>query len=188
MGKEKIIKSIISDAEKLSENLLSDAKQVGEDIIKQAELTVAKITEEAQRETANRRSGAEKHGEKMAELELGKSRLALKQRFISQSFDAALQKLSALPQKDYLAIISGLLKNAQNGDTVIITKKDKDIITQEFLNKNSKNKLTLSKEYGAFKGGIKLVNSEFERNFSLEVLLLRLREEIEPQLAKILFS
>jgi V/A-type H+-transporting ATPase subunit E len=123
-----------------------------------------------------------------AQLELRKYELSLKRELLNRCIQDALNQAAGMGQKDYLALIAALLKNADKGDTVIICAKDKGIITQDFLDKNSKDKLVLGKTYGDFRGGIKLVNAIAEKNLTLEALLDKLREEVEPETAGILFG
>jgi len=188
MSKEKIISSILGDALRLAENLRNDAKQRADELILAAQDDAAQIRAEAKVEVERHHEEAAKSGLLSAQLDLNKRRLALKQKYLSLSFGQALEEAVSLPQREYLALVAGLLKSAEEGDTVIVSKKDKDVITQDFLDKNGKCKLTLSKTHGDFKGGIKLVNKDYEQNLTFEFLLETLRGQTEREIAAILFG
>ena len=88
-------------------------------------------------------------------------------------------------------LISSLLNNADDGDIVLISSKDKNVITKEFIEKESKRlgkKLVLSNQYIDILGGIVLSNKYFDKNLSLEVLMSNLRDEIETTVADQIFK
>ncbi|MCL2062652.1 MAG: hypothetical protein FWH03_08545 [Firmicutes bacterium] len=186
-GKEQIIQSILSDAQENAEKLLIAARQKADELTARAETQAAQLLADARQQNKNLLAQAVQRAEQAARLERGKSLLAAKRHLLLRCFSSALEKLSALPQKEYLALIASLLRHAQNGDTVVIAKKDANQITQAFLDKHAAHKLHLSKEFGDFTAGIRLINPNYEQNLSFEFLLEYLREELEPTLAGILF-
>ena len=126
-----------------------------------------------------------------AELQLKKDKLAAEKSVIDMVFSNAMKKIAELPKKEYLEIIAKLLAEAESGDEVRISEKDKDVITEAFVKKIAdklKIKLKLSKKYADISGGIILSGAVADKNLSLEADFKELRETYEPEVARILFG
>jgi len=95
-------------------------------------------------------------------------------------------------KKGYLDLITKMIESsADDKDEVIICKKDKDIITQKEIDSISKaigKKLTLSKEFGDFDGGVMLCGEKFDKNLTFALEFEQIKDEQEEKLAKILFG
>lgn len=188
-GKEAIINSILNDAEQQASQIIAEAKQKADGIIalaqnktEQDEQAVLSGAESQAKDILDRRIS-------VAELEVKKYNLSLKQKLLGECFDSALGKLSKLPDKEYLAIISKLLNYAEDGESVIICKNDKKRITADFIKQAVKSKkVALSKETGDFCGGIILSKEGYDKNMTFEVLLAQVREESEAEVASVLFK
>lgn len=126
----------------------------------------------------------------MANLEVKKLILGAKQELIGKAFVESIDSIRA--DKDgYKQLLLGMLEYATDGDTLTISKLDKAILTPKDVDEIAKQKnikLLLNKEYGDFAGGIILSNAITDKNFTLEVELSTLRDEIEPEIAKKLFG
>jgi V/A-type H+-transporting ATPase subunit E len=117
---------------------------------------------------------------------------------ISRAFDIAMQKLSVLPEKDYVALLARLASEASStGDeTVVLSLKDhkacgEEVLksANEFLEKaGKKNNLTLSEETGAFDSGLMLKSGKVETNCTLDAILRLCKEDLAPEVAAVLFS
>jgi len=191
--------------EKITERILEDGKLKAAEIRRNAEAKaeqiVAKAQERAEAEKvrillAGQRSAAEEKKKilTMAQLEARNEILAAKQRVIDQVFSSALQKLVSLPDKQYKELIKKmLLKSCQGGEEIIISPSDKKRITPEFVKAvgaalGKKDGIRLSDENRDLKGGFILKAGRIEINNSFESLIDSLREELEPQVAEILFG
>lgn len=191
-GKDAIINKIMSDADSQAEEILAQAKAKAEAQVKKAldesealQADAAKKAEDAGSELITRRLT-------VAGLDVKKQMLAVKKELIDASFAKAESVLAGLEDDDYLKLISAMLaKSASDGDTVIVSANDKSRITADFIKKQSKKlgiSLTLGKEYGDFDGGIILTGGGVDKNLTLEVELKLLYDEIQADVAAILFK
>lgn len=191
-GKDTIINKIMSDADSQAEEILAQAKAKAEAQVKKAldesealQADAAKKAEDAGSELITRRLT-------VAGLDVKKQMLAVKKELIDASFAKAESVLAGLEDDDYLKLISAMLaKSASDGDTVTVSANDKSRITADFIKKQSKKlgiSLTLGKEYGDFDGGIILTGGGVDKNLTLEVELKLLYDEIQADVAAILFK
>lgn len=191
-GKDTIINKIMSDADSQAEEILAQAKA-------KAEAQVKKALDESEALQADAAKKAEDAGSELitcrltvAGLDVKKQMLAVKKELIDASFAKAESVLAGLEDDDYLKLISAMLaKSASDGDTVTVSAKDKSRITADFIKKQSKKlgiSLTLGKEYGDFDGGIILTGGGVDKNLTLEVELKLLYDEIQADVAAILFK
>ena len=187
-GKEQIIDSILQDAAKYAESMRAVAAKKAVEIAKCAEAEAGVMRAAADAEAEARGEEFVKNGLLSAELGLKRYELVLKRELISRCFDTALKKLTELSKDEHLKLLSRLLKYAESGECVVICKKDRGVVTQEWLDKNAAGKkLTLAKEFGEFAGGILLSGKDYDKNLTFEVLIQEQRDEAEQELSKILF-
>lgn len=189
------------------ENLILTIKQ-------NAESEACRIVSEAQEECKKRKdaalSDAEKRKEAIlseakafvpiqesrimtaAELEIRKIHLKAKQEVLDKCFSEALRKIVNMDDKDYIAIVSSMIKaQGQNGDEVIISKNDTKRLTSSVISKIAKEhglELTLSKEVGDFAAGIILRQNGCDKNMTAEMELSDIRDRFEAKLSKKLFK
>ena len=116
----------------------------------------------------------------------------MRREVIDSVFDKVADAVRALPKEKYLAVIAGMIADsAEDGDVVIVSKADADIITADFVAKQAKKagiSLTLGKTFGDFAGGIILRSNGYDKNLTIEVETDILREEIETKIAELLFA
>lgn len=189
-GKEAIIQKIIGDAKKAASSTMEEAGVNADEILNIARNDAKIYKDRHMSESFSEREEIIKRKISMANLEARKMLLQEKQKIIEKSFEKAVEKIRDDKEK-YVELIINMLTFAENGDTVVISEKDKDIITEEFIlaeAKKKKIKVNISKKYGAFSGGIILSGTESDKNFSLEVELAHLRSVAEPEIAKIMFG
>ncbi|MEG1508947.1 MAG: V-type ATP synthase subunit E family protein [Clostridia bacterium] len=193
----------MNSKEALTQKIISDAGL-------QADAIIAEGTKKAQAllDVANAKATAFK-AERMAKLQptvddiIARSKtvanldsqryiLGQKKDLIDKVFAGALQDINNMDKKQYLSIIAGMIKsNAEDGDEVVVCEKDKKVITKAFIDELAHSigkKITLSKEVGNFDGGIVLSCKGYDKNLTLELELEVLREEIETEIAGLLFE
>jgi V/A-type H+-transporting ATPase subunit E len=191
MSKESIINKILSDADERAEGILRDAHQKAGESIAKANADGREDRKIAETQASLKIPELKRRSVSVAELEVKKQALAARQQALGETFDKAVDKLCALPDDKYLAIISAMIKaNATDGDVVVISSNDKKRITTAYLASLAKEmgiSLTLSKTFGDFKGGIILESSGCDKNMTFEVEMASLREEIEPKVSAMLF-
>ena len=191
-GQEKIIDKILSDAKHDAGEMLSEA-------LKKAEALVAAKQFEADAEYDLSVEEARKAGEEVvrrrltvADLEVKKLLLSAKKQAVDEAFEESLKKLLALPKEEYAALVGSMIASAaDDGDVVVISENDKNVLTKAVFDKISAKigkKLTLSDTFGNFKGGVMLLGKGVDKNLTFESELALLRDEVEPEVAKIMFS
>lgn len=191
-GQQKIIDKILSDAKHDAGEMLSEA-------LKKAEALVAAKQAEADAEYDLSVEEARKAGEEVvrrrltvADLEVKKLLLSAKKQAVDEAFEESLKKLLALPKEEYTALVESMIASAaDDGDVVVISENDKNVLTKAVFDKISAKigkKLTLSDTFGNFKGGVMLLGKGVDKNLTFESELALLRDEVEPEVAKIMFS
>lgn len=191
-GQQKIIDKILSDAKHDAGEMLSEA-------LKKAEALVAAKQSEADAEYDLSVEEARKAGEEVvrrrltvADLEVKKLLLSAKKQAVDEAFGESLKKLLALPKEEYTALVGSMIASAaDDGDVVVISENDKNVLTKAVFDKISAKigkKLTLSDTFGNFKGGVMLLGKGVDKNLTFESELALLRDEVEPEVAKIMFS
>lgn len=191
-GQQKIIDKILSDAKHDAGEMLSEA-------LKKAEALVAAKQAEVDAEYDISVEEARKAGEEVvrrrltvADLEVKKLLLSAKKQAVDEAFEESLKKLLALPKEEYTALVESMIASAaDDGDVVVISENDKNVLTKAFFDKISAKigkKLTLSDTFGNFRGGVMLLGKGVDKNLTFESELALLRDEVEPEVAKIMFS
>lgn len=191
-GQQKIIDKILSDGKHDAGEMLSEA-------LKKAEALVAAKQAEVDAEYDISVEEARKAGEEVvrrrltvADLEVKKLLLSAKKQAVDEAFEESLKKLLALPKEEYAALVESMIASAaDDGDVVVISENDKNVLTKAFFDKISAKigkKLTLSDTFGSFRGGVMLLGKGVDKNLTFESELALLRDEVEPEVAKIMFS
>lgn len=191
-GVQSIVDQIINDAKKQADAIAETArKQIAEneqkterqiaaetaDIIKQAELD---CREEERRAHA------------IADLESRKSALREKRRVIGEAFALAEKKILGLPGSEYEAFLFTLLKKSgAEGGTVWSSPKDSRFFTDAFIERAKKEispRLSLGGVRDSVATGFVLVSGDAEINCTVDFVLKQAREDLEGDVARILFG
>lgn len=187
-GKENIINKILSDADEKCVRIVAKAEQTAAEMKSQAEAEAEAEKRALQVKAENLAAERIRNRVSTAELDARKYKLKAKQQIISECYAHALQRLAALPAKEKQAFVLNLLqKYAETGETVIVAKQDKDVITQKLLDEANK-KLTLSKTYHQGLGGVILEGVGYEKDLTLSRIVNYLREQTEGKVAQALFG
>jgi vacuolar-type H+-ATPase subunit E/Vma4 len=92
---------------------------------------------------------------------------------------------------DYPAFMAKLVKKSvvTKEEEIIVSKNDKKLDSKwlDGINKELKSKLTVSKEKGDFLGGVIVKNDRVFVNITMETLLSVMAEDVEKEIANILF-
>ena len=197
-GADRIIQRVLDDAQARAESIKAEASEKADAIESEA------------REKANRRKEhileqASKSADEqksriigVAQLEARKKLLAAKQEMIGEAFQKTLDEMSGLDDQEYLSVIRNLLLEITDTgtETVIFNERDKERIREDFwkevntglANQGKKGELQLSEETRPIKGGFILQRGGLEMNCSFESLLERKRDELEYEVAELLFK
>lgn len=199
MAVEDIVKKIIKEAEEKAQSVMDEYKTEA-DKIKKEKKEWLKAFEDQEKEKIEQ--DADDHNKRliqMAELEMRKDILDLKQKLITDVFLKVEDKILSMPKDDYQKLIENMIiKYIHTGDEeILISEHDKDRITSDFIDKINKKlkdklkeegKLKLSKEYANIKAGFLLKSDKIQYNSSLESMLRELREQSESEIVKKLFK
>ena len=196
-------------AEKIRQKILNDAQAEARKIMEGAEAEARGIRQEAQARAdsiasdykARARADADEHIRRqlsLRELEARKAILAEKWAVIEEVFDKALASLRERDrQSGYGLTMELLLKAVETGnEEIIMAPEDRQAIDKSFienLNANlrkagKRGEVSLSEETRDIRGGFILRRGRTETNSSFDTLLAMLRDEVETEIAEILFG
>ena len=190
-NKDAIIQKIMDDAKKVAEGNIKEANDTASQIFARAQKEIDKLEaanegkDDALYEDALSRSAV------VANLDCKKLMLNAKKEIVNKVFDEALDAFVA-EKKDYLALVEKMISSCcEDGDEVVICERDGKVITKKFIAdiaKKTGKKLTLSGEFGDFKGGVLLIGKNYDKNLTLDLELQSVRENIESKIVEILFG
>jgi V/A-type H+-transporting ATPase subunit E len=198
LGKvEKLRQKIIGDAEGEAAKIVREGEAQAREIIEDAKAQIEKIVSDFE---AKAKAEAKEHIRRqvsLRELEAKKAILAEKGKVIDQVFDRVLEELRRRDREGGYALTRELLLKAIDvGDEkIIVSPEDSKAIGSSFLkdlNKQIKamgksGGVTLSEETRDVKGGFILVRGRREINSRFETILSMIRDEVETEVAGILF-
>ncbi len=193
----------------IKEKILQEAFEEKQRIIKNAEKEIDYIKNEAKRENAliqkeildRYHQEADLKEKKIiteAVLQAKKSILSAKQQIINNVFSEALNRIMKFDEKEYLSLMEKLiLNNVETGNEIVyLGTKERKSINQEFItqinkklkSQGKKGELKISEDRLAIMGGVILGMGEIRKNASLEVILEKVKDEMETKLNQFLFS
>ncbi|HDK7174751.1 TPA: V-type ATP synthase subunit E [Clostridium botulinum] len=189
---------ILEEAKVKKEEFIKEAKEDGKKILdkktSEAKIIEKNTIEKAERESVIRRERILSN----AELKVRNEKLQSKQKVIEKVLEKSLEKLSSLSKEEYLSYIKErILTLPIDGDEkIIINLKDKLLITEDFINevnselvkKGKLGNLSLSDERRDFKAGFILEKNGIEINNSFEALISSMKDELEYEVARVLFN
>lgn len=133
-----------------------------------------------------------------AQLQVRNRKLEVKQKIIEKVFNSAIEELCAFSRDDYLNYIKQktLSLDISGDEKLIVNEEIRALITESFLmelnnellKKGKKGMISLSEEVRGFKGGFVLEKNGIEINNTFEALVGSLKDELEYEVAKVLFS
>lgn len=189
---------ILKDAEERKESILKAANEEKAKIIAKKE-AVAKQEEEAMVEKA--KIEAKTRHERIvssAELKARNEKLAAKQSVIDSVFNQSIEELCKMSDNDMKTFIKNMILNSDiTGDEkIILNQKGKSLLDKSLLNtinselksNGKKGELTVSDEVRTFKGGFILEKDGIEINNTFEDLVNSSRDDLEFEVANVLFN
>jgi len=198
MPLEKLIERILRDAEEKAENIRSEAQMRRREVIseanREAEARYHRMVNEARRTWEEEK----KQRVTMAALEARKSILEQKQEMIQEVFDRTLGAMRDMPEDQYVDLIIRLLLVVveDTGGELVMSSRDRERIGEEIISKantafeqaGKRGRITLSSETRDISAGFVLQAEGVEINSSVEALISSKREELEPEVVRILFG
>lgn len=196
-GMDKIKERILADARQEADKIISDAKSKANEIKNESEVKFAAVKERLVKEYGVKESDIRRRMISVAQLDMRKKVLETKQGMIDKAFAQCLNSIEVMPAQEYRAMIEELLLQIiQTGEEEVIfshlddARLGSDFITGingKLTTMGRKGTIKISQEKGSFHSGFTLKAGGVEINNSFESILRVVREEIEPQIAKMLF-
>lgn len=194
-GIEKIIDRISSDAQREIDQVLAQARAEAAKITAQYQ---AQAQAEAEEILARGAKAAAERGDRLAsvaQLECRKGVLAAKQEVVEEAFQLAMEKLTRLPQEEYVALLADLAVEAagKGSEALIFSVADrarvgKAVVMSANQKLGDRGQLTLSQETRPMQGGFILSDGRVEVNCTFETLVRLQRAALSTQVADVLFG
>lgn len=199
----------MSNLNNLTSKILEEAKARSEEIFRAAQaeeerLLQSKIAEAREIEKENiekARAEAASRRDRIlsaAELSVRNNKLFAKQQVVERVFDEALNKLSSLSGDELRIFIKNCIvtMDIAGDEKLIVAPKDRGNIDEGFLtelnqalmNRGRVGNLTLSGDERSFRGGFILERKGIEINNTFEALIQSMKDELEYEVARVLFS
>ncbi len=193
MSIENITGKILAEARDQSTLVLEEAGYNSRTIVEKAQSEAQILLADAEEQAKNEARLLKSRRISVAELEVRKMRLGAKQELIARCFDAALDKLVAMDEGDYLEFLtSAVLVTGVSGGELLLNAKDRKALGEKLVKKvNSTGKageLTLAEDTIDAKGGFVLRKGSMEINSTLETMVSGIRESATPDVVKALFG
>ena len=196
MNIDAILEKIAEDARLEAESIVHAAREKAgvmqeafEDAQKQKQ---ASAMEQAHKEATQQRDRMLR----MAGLEARKQLLELKRAQIDQAFELALKKMLSMPKEQAQEFhLKLLVSSVQGNETLFIAQEDAGLFDDAFMqranqalvNAGKPGALNVSKQYRPLRGGFVLLLGGMEANCSYDSLLRAARNQMEGEIASILF-
>lgn len=189
---------ILKDAEERKDSILKAANEEKAKIVSKKE-ALAKSEEATMVEKAKTEAKTAK--ERIisgAELKSRNEKLTAKQAVIDRVFENSIEKLFKMSDKEIKEFIKNKIVNSDivGDETIILNEKGNKLvdanllkeINSELLAKDKKGELTINEEVRNFKGGFILEKDGIEINNTFEDLVNSERDDLEFEVAKVLFN
>lgn len=191
-GIEKITQLIESDAQAEIDRILGDARDEAARIA--AQYQGQADAEAAELAAKNEKAAAEREERlvSVAQMEARKVTLGAKQEMVEKAYIRALEKLCAMPDEQYVAVLADLLVQASSSghEEVVFSPEDRERVGKaavEKANAVSGKKLVLSAESQSIQGGFILKDKNVEVNCTFETLVRLQKAETAGAVVKKLF-
>lgn len=193
-----ITSKILKDAEVERESILATSEEEKNKIVSKKVDSARELEKEILYKAELEGKSKKERIISSAKLKVRNDKLAQKQVVIDEVFEAALNKLCSLSSEALGEFIrKSILSMKIEGDENLILNEDGskviglefiDSLNNELKNKGLKGEIRLLKKEGNFKGGFVLEKNGIEINNTYEALISSLRDELEFEVAKVLFS
>ena len=188
-----ITSKIIKDAEVERESILAKAAEEKAKVLAKKEDSANEISKELLEKAQNEAKSKKERVISSAKLKVRNDKLAAKQQIIDEVYENSIKKLTSLSKEEFLSFVreSILAMNLTGKQNLVLNETGLSLIADNIISElNSKinAEITLSKTAGNFKGGFVLENNGIEINNTYEALVSSLRDELEFEVAKVLFN
>ncbi len=192
MSKEALIEQIEKKAKDEADNIVHSA-------IEAANAQKAKAEEELRSEYDKKIAAFKQEAElaldgqkTLMRIETQKAELNAKREIIDEVYKKVTDKLCSLNDEEYRDFIGSLIaKFAENGDKVIIARRDEKRLDAEWLlalKKRLDISLELSDEFHSDIGGIILRGNKYDKNLTITAIIDEIKKATESNVANRLFG
>jgi len=198
MPLDKLIQSILNEAEQTASKIISEANENAKKILQEAELLAKKNAEELKKSLIENCEKESARTISQANLLLRNKILEVRQKWIDKVFSDTLGALQKIDKTSYEKWVDDkLLQLCTTGEeTILFLEKDSKIFNQDWLNKinnklNAKGlqgNLKISFINSNFSGGFIIQTPKFEVFVTFDEILQHLRREVQDQINDILFN
>jgi V/A-type H+-transporting ATPase subunit E len=195
---DKLKAKIISDAEAGARKITEEAEAQAGTIRAEAEAEVEKIGAEVQARAGSEAKEHIRRQVSLRELEAKKAILAEKGRIMEEVFGKALEELRRRDREGGYGLTKELMLRAiETGDEeIIVAPDDRKGMTPSFIGSindelrkaGKRAEIKLADDTRQIRGGFILRRGRVESNSSFETLLTMLRDDVETEVAGILFG
>ncbi len=191
MSLEDIKARIEADAKAEAEEITGKYRDQADEVMKVAKAEVDKLEKATQSKIKTEETEILRRRKIVAELDVRKIQLGTKRDMIDKAFQEALSILSKMPGEKYVPFMTGLLdRSVSSGDETVYVGKEEKILDEKWIsdfNSRKKTKLTLSSERVPASGGFVARKGDIYVNCTWDVLLRRIREDLETEVVNRLF-
>lgn len=196
MDAKEVVDKILTEAKAEADGIRAEAQSKLSDENARANASLASykketgtLADEQAKETKSRMLAA-------ARMDIKKEYVQAKAKLLDEVFAKAIERVNALPEKEYQQLISTLmLKAVETGDEEVVVGKNDSRINQNLikninrqLGPGFKGNLQLAGDKANIDGGFILRRGKIQINVSTEVLVAQARDELEIELANQLFA
>ncbi|MBU5592820.1 V-type ATP synthase subunit E [Clostridium sp. MSJ-4] len=193
-----LVNKILDEANAKKDEILKSAHEEKENIInkkvQEAKSLEKSIIEKSEMESVTRKSRIISN----AELKVRNEKLEAKQIMISRVLDEALEKLAIMDSMEYINYIKNRISALDiiGDENLILNSKGKSLLSNEVIQeinqslvaKGKKGNIRISSEDREFKGGFILEKNGIEINNTFEALINSMKDELEYEIARVLFN
>ena len=188
-----ITSKILKDAEAGKENILATAEEEKNKILSKKVSSANEIAQEILEKAEVEAKSKKERVISSAKLKVRNNKLAAKQEIIDEVFEKSIDELTKLSKEDFLNFVKNTIvsMNLSGKQNLILNEEGLKFVDAAFideLNKSVNAQITLSETAGNFRGGFILENNGIEINSTYEALVSSLRDELEFEVAKVLFN
>ena len=198
MSLDHILKTIREKTEEEAQELIKQAEKERQAYIREAEEEARKIRKEYLKKSQRKAEEEKKREIIHIRAEEKKKILNLKKKILGETFDQAQEELGNLEKKEYLSLIKkALFLNLESDyQEIIVSVRDKAWMEEKFINEikrelaeqGRKEELSLQTGLPREERGFILKKEGIEINCTFSDLFQNLRDDLEIEVAQILFS
>jgi len=195
MSLDHILKTIREKTEEEAEELIKQAEKERQAYIREVEEEARKIRKEYLKKSQRKAEEEKKREIIHIRAEEKKKILNLKQKILGETFDQAQEELGNLEKKEYLSLIKkAIFLNLESDyQEIIVSVRDKAWMEEKFINEilaeqGRKEELSLQAGLPREERGFILKKEGIEINCTFSDLFQNLRDDLEIEVAQILFG